>query len=207
MPTREEIIAGLTTIANQYSNIAIVWHIIIVIIIAALFAGWKPGNMLMIILLSSLLMSVSSFAGTGDNFFNAAIFALLVIVSIYAALKSGNGIIRGDRSWPDIAGLLLIIFGLIYPEFLHTNSPIEFAYAAPTGLIPCPTLCVLTGFALLYKGFGSVTWSMTIVASGIFYGLFGVFYLGIYLDWFLVAGSLILMLNTFFLSKTASLKT
>lgn len=207
MPTREEIIAGLTTIANQYSNIAIVWHIIIVIIIAALFAGWKPGNMLMIILLSSLLMSVSSFAGTGDNFFNAAIFALLVIVSIYAALKSGNGIIRGDRSWPDIAGLLLIIFGLIYPEFLHTNSPIEFAYAAPTGLIPCPTLCVLTGFALLYKGFGSVTWSMTIVASGIFYGLFGVFYLGVYLDWFLVAGSLILMLNTFFLSKTASLKT
>lgn len=207
MPTREEIIAGLTTIANQYSNIAIVWHIIIVIIIAALFAGWKPGNMLMIILLSSLLMSVSSFAGTGDNFFNAAIFALLVIVSIYAALKSGNGIIRGDRSWPDIAGLLLIIFGLIYPEFLQTNSPIEFAYAAPTGLIPCPTLCVLTGFALLYKGFGSVTWSMTIVASGIFYGLFGVFYLGVYLDWFLVAGSLILMLNTFFLSKTASLKT
>ena len=207
MPTREEIIAGLTTIANQYSNIAIVWHIIIVIIIAALFAGWKPGNMLMIILLSSLLMSVSSFAGTGDNFFNAAIFALLVIVSIYAALKSGNGIIRGDRSWPDIAGLLLIIFGLIYPEFLHTNSPIEFAYAAPAGLIPCPTLCVLTGFALLYKGFGSVTWSMTIVASGIFYGLFGVFYLGVYLDWFLVAGSLILMLNTFFLSKTASLKT
>lgn len=207
MPTREEIIAGLTTIANQYSNIAIVWHIIIVIIIAALFAGWKPGNMLMIILLSSLLMSVSSFAAMGDNFFNAAIFALLVIVSIYAALKSGNGIIRGDRSWPDIAGLLLIIFGLIYPEFLHTNSPIEFAYAAPTGLIPCPTLCVLTGFALLYKGFGSVTWSMTIVASGIFYGLFGVFYLGVYLDWFLVAGSLILMLNTFFLSKTASLKT
>ena len=150
-------------------------------------------------------MSVSSFAGTGDNFFNAAIFALLVIVSIYSALKSGNGIIRGDRSWPDIAGLLLIIFGLIYPEFLQTNSPLEFAYAAPTGLIPCPTLCVLTGFALLYRGFGSVTWSLTIVASGIFYGLFGVFYLGVYLDWFLVAGSLILMLNTYFLSRAASL--
>ena len=205
MPTREEIVAGLTLIANQYSNIAIAWHIIIVIIIAALFAGWKPGNMLMILLLSSLLMSVSGFAGIGDNFFNAAIFALLVIVSIYAALKSGNGIIRGDRSWPDIAGLLLIIFGLIYPEFLQTNSPLEFAYAAPTGLIPCPTLCVLTGFALLYRGFGSVTWSLTIVASGIFYGLFGVFYLGVYLDWFLVAGSLILMLNTYFLSRAASL--
>jgi hypothetical protein len=102
--------------------------------------------------------------------------------------------------------LVLIIFGLIYPEFLQTGSFLEFAYAAPTGLIPCPTLCVLTGFALLYKGFGSVTWSLTIVAAGIFYGFFGVFYLGVNLDWFLVAGSLILMLNTYILSRTASLK-
>ena len=206
MPTRDEILASLVSLANEYFEIAITWHIIILMIIAALFAGWKPGNSLMILLLSVLLMSVSVFAGIAGNIFNAAIFAFLVIVSIYATLRSDNGIIRGDRSWPDIAGLLLIIFGLIYPEFLHTDSFLEFAYAAPTGLIPCPTLCVLTGFALLYKGFGSVLWSLTIVAAGLFYGLFGVFYLRINLDWFLVAGSLILMLNTFFLSKAASLK-
>lgn len=206
MPTKEELLAGLTSLANGYSNIAITWHIIILILIAALFAGWKPGNSLMILLLSSLLMSVSVFAGLDGNMFNAAIFAFLVIVSIYATLRSGNDIIRGDRSWPDIAGLLLIIFGFIYPEFLQTDSLLEFAYAAPTGLIPCPTLSVLTGFALLYRGFGSVTWSLTIVAAGIFYGFFGVFYLGVNLDWFLVAGSLLLMLNTFILSRTASLK-
>lgn len=206
MPTRDEILAGLVSLANEYFEIAITWHIIILMIIAALFAGWKPGNSLMILLLSVLLMSVSVFAGIAGNIFNAAIFAFLVIVSIYATLRSDNGIIRGDRSWPDIAGLLLIIFGLIYPEFLKTDSFLEFAYAAPTGLIPCPTLCVLTGFALLYKGFGSILWSLTIVAAGLFYGLFGVFYLRINLDWFLVAGSLILMLNTFFLSKAASLK-
>lgn len=206
MPTKEEILAGLTSIANEYFEIAIAWHIIILMIIAALFAGWKPGNSLMVLLLSVLLMSVSVFAGIDGNIFNAAIFAFLVIVSIYATLRSENGIIRGDRSWPDIAGLLLIIFGLIYPEFLQTGSFIEFAYAAPTGLIPCPTLCVLTGFALLYKGFGSILWSLTIVAAGLFYGLFGVFYLGVNLDWFLVAGSLILMLNTFFLSRAASLR-
>jgi hypothetical protein len=206
MPTREEILTGLTSLANEYIDIAIAWHIIILILIAALFAGWKPGNSLMILLLSSLLMSVSVFAGMADNIFNTAIFAFLVIVSIYATLRSGNRTILGDRSWPDITGLVLIIFGLIYPEFLQTGAFLEFAYAAPTGLIPCPTLCVLTGFALLYKGFGSVTWSLTIVAAGIFYGFFGVFYLGVNLDWFLVAGSLILMLNTYILSRTASLK-
>lgn len=206
MPTREEILGGLTSLANEYSNVAIVWHIIILIIIAALFAGWEPGNSLMILFSGSLLMSVSFFAGMDGNYFNAVVFAFLVIVSIYTALRSLNGVIKEDRSWPDIAGLSLIIFGLMYPEFLKTGSMLEYVYAAPTGLIPCPTLATLTGFALLYRGFGSVTWSTTIGLSGMFYGLFGSIYLGVYLDWFLVAGSLILMLNTFFLPRTASLK-
>ena len=65
MPTREEILGGLTSLANEYSNVAIVWHIIILIIIAALFAGWKPGNSLMILFSGSLLMSVSFFCGNG----------------------------------------------------------------------------------------------------------------------------------------------
>lgn len=206
MPTREELLSGLASLANEYSNIAIAWHFIIVILIAALFSGWKPGNSLMILILSSLLMSVSVFASLQANFFNAAIFAFIVIMSIYATLRSGNSKIRGDRSWPDIAGLVLIIFGLVYPEFLKTNSLLEYAYAAPTGLIPCPSLSVLIGFALLYKGFNSVTWSITLVLAGMFYGLFGVYYLNTYSDWVLIAGSLILLLNTLIASRQVALK-
>jgi hypothetical protein len=205
MLTKEEILAGLTAIANQYSNIAIAWHVIILIIIAALFAGWKPVNSLMILLLGSLLMSVSVFASMQANFFNATVFALLVIMSIYVTLRSGNGNITGDRSWVDISGLILIIFGLIYPEFLKSGSSIEYTYASPTGLIPCPTLSVLTGFALLYKGFRSQTWSMTIGISGMFYGLFGVIYLGMHIDWVLVVGAGLLLMNTLFLSRNAFL--
>ena len=205
MPTKEEISAGLTELANQYSNIAIAWHVIILMIIAALFVGWKPGNSLMILLLGSLLMSVSVFASLQGNFFNAAVFAFLVIMSIYATLRSGNGNITGDRSWLDIGGLILIIFGLFYPEFLTSGSLIEYAYASPTGLIPCPTLSVLTGFALVYKGFRSQTLSMTIGISGMFYGLFGVIYLGMNIDWVLVAGAGLLLMNTLLLSRNAFL--
>jgi hypothetical protein len=201
MPTRDEILAGLTWLANEYTGIAVVWHAITFLLIAALFAGWKPKNNLMILMLTSLLMSVSAVASLQGNFFNASFFALLVIVSIYVTFRSGNDIIKGNKSWPDIIGLLLIIFGLFYPEFFKANSLLEYTYAAPTGLIPCPTLAVLTGFTLLYRGFGSATWAMALVISGMFYGLFGVFYLGMYLDWFLVAGSSILLLNTLFASK------
>jgi hypothetical protein len=203
MLTREEILAGLTSIANEYSNIAIAWHVIILVLIAALFAGWKPGNSLMVLLLSSLLMSVSVFAGIQGNFFNAAIFAFLVIVSIYATLRSGNGNITGDRSWPDISGLILIIFGLFYPEFFKSGSLLEYTYSSPTGLIPCPTLSVLAGFALFYKGFRSQAWSLAIGISGVFYGVFGVIYLGMYIDLVLAAGSAVLLMNTLFLSRAA----
>ncbi len=201
MPTRQEILAGLTWLANEYTGIAIIWHIITFILIAILFAGWKPGNNLMILMLSSLPMSVSMFAFLQGNFFNAAVFTFLAIISIYAALRSGNEGIKGNRAWPDIVGLLLIIYGLFYPEFLNTISLLEYTYAAPTGLIPCPTLAILTGFALMYRGFGSVTWAITLIISGMFYGLFGVFYLNMYLDWFLVAGTSILLLNTSFSQK------
>jgi hypothetical protein len=155
----------------------------------------------MILLLGSMLMSVSVFAVMQGNLFNAAVFTFLVIISMYAALRSGNGKISGDRSWPDIIGFILIILGLFYPEFLKSGTLLEYAYASPTGLIPCPTLIVLTGFALVYKGFRSQTWSITIGLSGMFYGLFGVIYLGIYIDWLLVAGAGLLLMNTLFLSR------
>jgi hypothetical protein len=201
MPTRQEILSGLTLLANEYMAIAIIWHILIFILIAGLFAGWKPRNNLMILILTSPLLSVSVCASLLGNYFNATIFALLVIMSIYATLRSRNELIKGNRSWPDIIGLLLVIYGLSYPEFLIANSFLEYAYAAPTGLIPCPTLAVLTGFALLYRGFGSGPWAMTLAISGMFYGLFGVFYLNVYLDWILLAGASILLLNTFSVTK------
>jgi hypothetical protein len=169
--------------------------------IAALFVSWKPTNRSMILLVSSLLMSVSMFAGLEGNFFNAFVFSFLVLMSIYSAIRSKAGVIQGDRSWPDIAGLVLIVFGFVYPEFIVTGSTLEYAYLAPTGLIPCPTLSIVIGFALLYKGFMAPRWSVAISIAGIFYGVIGVFFLGMYIDWFLVAGSVLLMLNTFWLSK------
>ena len=206
MPTREEILSGLTWIANEYTGIAIVWHLLILLLIAALFARWKPGNNLMILMLSSLLMSVSGFAFLQGNYFNAAVFAFLLIVSILVSLRSGRKAIRGDRSWTGIIGLLLIAFGLLYPEFVNTDSQLDYLYSAPTGLIPCPTLSILIGFALLYRGCSSPIWTMTLGISGLFYGLVGVFYLHMNIDWFLVAASAFLLLNKLiFLKKSMSL--
>jgi hypothetical protein len=201
MPAKEEILNGLIAAANQHNYSAIAWHIIIYALLAALFAGWKPTNRFMIFFAAVLMLSASVFATLQKNIFNTVIFCLLAAVSLFYASKGNENKIAGDRSWPDIAGLLLVFFGLIYPEFLNAASAVEYAYASPVGLIPCPTLCVVIGFALLYKNFLSRSWGTCMAAAGMLYGLTGVFYLGVKMDFFLLAGALLLAVNLFMSAK------
>jgi len=94
-----------------------------------------------------------------------------------------------------VIGILMIIFGLVYPHFVNTDSFLKYLYASPVGLIPCPTLSILIGFLLLYNGFGSQSLILTFVAFGLFYGLFGVLKLAVYLDIFLVFGTITLLVK------------
>ena len=89
----------------------------------------------------------------------------------------------------------MIAFGLIYPHFLNTDSFIKYLYASPLGLVPCPTLSLLIGFVLLYNGFGSNSISIAFIVIGLFYGIFGVFKLGVYLDLGLLFGTITLLIK------------
>jgi hypothetical protein len=92
---------------------------------------------------------------------------------------------------------MMVVFGLIYPHFLHTDSILKYLYASPAGLIPCPTLSILVGFALIYNGFGSQPMTIAIFIFGLFYGLFGVLKLAVYPDLFLLFGTITLVIKYF----------
>jgi hypothetical protein len=87
-------------------------------------------------------------------------------------------------------GALLFAFGWVYPHFLNTSSFLPYLYSAPTGLIPCPTLSIVIGLALILGGLGARTWSLVLGVTGIFYGIFGSAWLGVLIDWVLLLGAL-----------------
>jgi hypothetical protein len=93
-----------------------------------------------------------------------------------------------------VSGSLLFVFGWVYPHFLETRSILTYLYAAPTGLIPCPTLSTVIGLSLILGGLGSRAWSLTLGFAGIFYGVFGAAWLGVTIDWFLAVGALVAVL-------------
>ncbi len=198
MSRTEEILKGLNAIANNYSTIAIIWHALFYLLLAALIARWQPPNKLAGLLIGLPLISVAVFAWLSGNPFNGLLFSLLTVLIVIFGLKASSQPIQTSQTVFMVTGILMIIFGLVYPHFIDVAPPIKYLYASPTGLIPCPTLSLLIGFVLLYNGFGSQSITLTLVVFGLFYGLFGVFKLAVYLDIFLVIGSVTLLIKHFF---------
>jgi hypothetical protein len=94
-------------------------------------------------------------------------------------------------SWSLVAGAALVAFGWMYPHFVETDTWVTYTYAAPFGILPCPTLSVVIGMTLMFAGH-SARWSAPLVVAGAVYGLIGVFSLHVALDVWLLVGATLL---------------
>jgi hypothetical protein len=194
MPGPEEILATLERTANEWMLIAIAWHIVIVAALLAAIAGWRPGRRTAGVLLTLPLLSVSALSWIEGNPFNGtALLAVAGALMIIAAQWPGGEAVAGGSAWSAAAGAIVLAFGLIYPHFLAQQSPMVYLYAAPTGLVPCPTLAAVVGITLLAGGLGSAAWGFMLGAASMSYGLFGVLRLGVLIDAGLVAGAAALL--------------
>jgi len=201
MPTSEGILQGLFLIANTYTWMAIIWHILFYFLIAALLLNWKPSNRTLSVLLGLPLLTVSLFGWITGNPFNGTFFLLFGFLLIIFGSRNSEISINTNHTWSTVLGSIIVIFGLLYPHFLDTDNYFLYLYAAPAGLVPCPSLSTVIGFAILYNGFQSRTWSLILVVPGLIYGLIGTFKLQVYLDMVLLIASVILIIMAFQIPK------
>lgn len=194
MPTPEQILNGLTTIANQWQPLAIVWHLYFAVLAAGLMLGVRPSKRVGGILLGLPLLSVSVLAWLSANPFTGTIFGLTAVALIALALRLPDEPVAIAPTWILGAGVLMFVFGWIYPHFLDTTSFVPYLYAAPVGLVPCPTLSIVIGLALVVGGLDSRAWSLVLGGVGVFYAFFGALRLGVTIDWILLLGALAILL-------------
>lgn len=190
-----DILHGLETIAYQNLWIAAFWHLFFYSLVIALIAKWEPSNKLLGILLCIPLLSVAILAYINGNPFNGTLFSIITLLLLFFIIRGSGGQIETSSTIFLIIGIAMIAFGLVYPHFIETNNVFKYLYAAPTGLVPCPTLSVLIGFVLIYNGFGLSSVNLVFIIAGLFYGLFGAFKLGVTLDAGLIIGSLTLLVK------------
>jgi hypothetical protein len=197
MPVPHEVLAGLETIANEWRLLAVLWHVYLGLVTICLILGIRPTRRTAGLLLALPLISVSVLAWVHGNPFNGLLFALAGIALLAVAARLGGGAVRVGPRWLTGFGALMFTFGWAYPHFLDGSSRWIYLYAAPTGLIPCPTLAIVIGLTLIVDGLGSRLWSLVLAAMGLFYGVFGAVRLGVRIDWMLFLGALVALLLVF----------
>lgn len=189
MPTPEQILQGLTAISNEARWVAISWHAVALALGFALLLGWRPPQRVFGLVLALPLLSASIAAWAFRNPFNGTTILLVALVMVVTALRSSTKPIGPGPTWTIVSGALMTGFGLLYPHFLAAESVIDYMYAAPVGLVPCPTLSVVVGLLLISGGLGARALSSTVSIAGLFYGLFGTLRLGVMIDVVLIAGA------------------
>jgi hypothetical protein len=189
MPERSQILEGLSAIANQQAHLAIAWHVILLVLLVALLLGWRPTRRTAGVALALPLLSVGLLAWYHANPFNGSVFLALALLLAMLGLRLPSRQIASGPRFALLAGALLVGFGWIYPHFLQTDHPWAYLYAAPAGLIPCPTLSITIGLALMAGGLGSRAWDLSLASAGLFYALFGALLLQVWIDGLLAAGS------------------
>lgn len=182
MPSASAILEQLASLATRYWGLAVLWHIGAALALVAARRGWRPSRRLAALVLAGPLASVAVVAGIGGNPFNATVFGLLTAALVAVGVSRGRGPSPIRSGWQAVVPMALIAFALVYPHFLEGAPWITYLYAAPVGLVPCPTLALVSGFTLLLGGLGSRPWRYLLAAAVLFYGLLGIFRLGVYLD-------------------------
>jgi hypothetical protein len=195
MPSAFTIVEAATRVANQWQALAIVWHVLLAGVAAALFAGWRPDRRRFGYLLIAPLISVAVVSWSSGNPFNGFVFVVLSVVLANQARTVSSRPVRVDRATFVTGGVLLVAFGWAYPHFLSTDRWTPYLYAAPFGLLPCPTLSVVIGLTLAGLRH-SPGWSRTLAVAGLVYGLVGVLALHVHLDYALIVGAAVLALTT-----------
>ncbi|NLO05224.1 MAG: hypothetical protein GX131_05275 [candidate division WS1 bacterium] len=195
MPEASQILEGLTQAAAWGRPLALGWHIIMLAALIALLVGWRPTRRLAGTLLALPLLSVAAMAWIVGNPFNGIVFGAVAVLLIALAARLPHDTVQGGSVWTTVAGVVMVALGWTYPHFLDGAALTTYLYAAPFGLVPCPTLSGVMGFALLGDGLRNRPWSLALAVTGLFYALVSAFRLGVRLDLLMLIGVVALMVR------------
>jgi hypothetical protein len=192
MPSSSEILNSLSVLSHTYIWLAVLWHLAVFAVLIR--KGWRPSQRHAAQMLLLPLLSVSALSWIHGNPFNGLVFLVLTFILGLISFQLTNRHVTLSRKWTFPMGLLALLYALVYPHFLSDKSAWIYLIAAPVGIVPCPTLSLVFGFTLIFSGFHSRAWQAVCCAAGLFYALFGILFLGVWLDLGLLLSTLAMLI-------------
>lgn len=191
----ESILNAINLAANTSLALNFAMHMLVLGTLLTLFfvANSKAKRYVFDGALLILAISVVVICIVNGNPFNLVTFAIVTVFSAIELQRGKNCVSKPRMSFNSIASFVFILIGLVYPEFVKANAAL-LPFVSPLGALPCPTFLVILGMLnLLIPNVNRVQFAATTVL-GLFYGVTGVFQLGVYLD----IALLVLVLYSFY---------
>jgi hypothetical protein len=196
LPSADQVLAQLEALASTGRGVAFIWHCLVLLGLGALWLGpWVPSRRLAGMASALPLVSAAVLAGVSENPFNAAVVGAAAAALLTLGLRLSTDPVKRAGPVPAALGALTVAYALLYPHFVPGGWPYA-VLMAPVGVLPCPSLALVLGLALLSGGFGSRAWSLVAAGVSLFYALFGMFRLGVWLDAGLLAAAVALIFFT-----------
>lgn len=194
MKTPEEITKTLTMVTSELRLFSAFVHVLFLAVIAVGLLFKKIRSVLFFQLIAFLTLSATIASIKYMILPNILIFATIFILIINAYLKKElNFELKEIAPINKYFGVVGMIFGFWYLHWVETPIWLNALLYSPLGSINCPTLLTICAFLCFTVKPRSVKLELVTALITLYFGFFGIFRLGAYIDVILIICALFLI--------------
>jgi hypothetical protein len=196
MKTPEDITLMLENISKEVRIFSAFVHIIFLLVIGLGLLVKQIRNSLFSLFMAFLSLSATIVSVKYLIAPNIIIFALFFVLIIHAYLtKSLNFALKNIAPINLFFGILGLVFGFWYLHWVESPVWWNALLYSPLGAVNCPTMVTLCGFLCLSQKPRSALLEAAVALITLYFGFFGIFRLGAYVDVALIICALFLIMR------------
>jgi uncharacterized membrane protein YhaH (DUF805 family) len=196
MKTPEAITSMLENISKEVESYSAFVHILFLVVIGLGLLVKKIRNSLFSLFIAFLSLSATIISVKYVIVPNIIIFAMFLVLIIHAYLaKNLNFDLKNIAPVNLFFGILGLVFGFWYLHWVESPVWLNAFLYSPLGAVNCPTMVTICGFLCLSQKPRSAILEAAVALITLYFGFFGIFRLGAYVDVALIICALFLIVR------------
>ncbi len=196
MKSPEAITAMLQGVSRDMKNYSALAHIVFILVLALGLFVARIRNVLFFIFMAFLSLSATVVSMKYVIVPNIIVFAVFFVLIMHAYLKGKLSFnFRNIGSVDLLFGFTGLLFGFWYLHWVEGPILLNAMLFSPLGMVNCPTMITICGFLILSRQPRSPYLEGVVALTTLYFGFFGLFRLGAYIDITLILCALFLLIR------------
>jgi hypothetical protein len=196
MKTPEAITGKLEKVSREVKGFTAFVHVLFLVVIALGLLIEKMRNSLFSLFIAFLSFSATIISIKYRIVPNIILFAMFFMLIIHAYLtKNLNFDLKNIVPVNLFFGILGLVFGFWYLHWVQSPIWLNALLYSPLGAVNCPTMATICGFLCLSQKPRSAILEAAVALTTLYFGFFGLFRLGAYVDIVLIICALFLIVR------------